>query len=150
MSRSYTSSPPKRLHGVYRDCFTFFTYFTARKVNIFANIYIDVREIRVGVHTYLFFYCLFSFIFLEMVQWHLERGFTVSEKLRNTAIWNLDTKLHTLQTSELRLCIEVGCQLRVLAALIPGTDWTKGLTAQYNSERSVEENFPSRNRILSV
>jgi hypothetical protein len=77
-----------------------------------------------------------------MVQWHLERGFTVSEKLRNSAIWNLEAKLHTLQTSELRLCIEVGCQLRVLAALIPGTDWTKGLTAQYNSERSVEENFP--------
>jgi len=24
MSRSYTSSPPKRLHGVYRDCFTLF------------------------------------------------------------------------------------------------------------------------------
>jgi hypothetical protein len=23
MSRSYTSSPPKRLHGVQRDCFTF-------------------------------------------------------------------------------------------------------------------------------
>jgi hypothetical protein len=23
MSRSYTSSPPKRLHGVERDCFTF-------------------------------------------------------------------------------------------------------------------------------
>jgi hypothetical protein len=28
MSRSYTSSPPKRLHGVWRDCFTLtFTYF---------------------------------------------------------------------------------------------------------------------------
>jgi hypothetical protein len=24
MSRSYTSSPPKRLHGVYWDCFTFY------------------------------------------------------------------------------------------------------------------------------
>jgi hypothetical protein len=28
MSRSYTSSPPKRLHGVLKDCFTFtFTVF---------------------------------------------------------------------------------------------------------------------------
>jgi hypothetical protein len=27
MSRSYTSSPPKRLHGVERDCFTFFLPF---------------------------------------------------------------------------------------------------------------------------
>jgi hypothetical protein len=26
MSRSYTSSPPKHLHGVYRDCFTFTFY----------------------------------------------------------------------------------------------------------------------------
>jgi hypothetical protein len=26
MSRSYTSSPPKRLHGVKRDCFTFTFY----------------------------------------------------------------------------------------------------------------------------
>jgi hypothetical protein len=25
ISRSYSSSPPKCLHGVYRDCFTFFT-----------------------------------------------------------------------------------------------------------------------------
>jgi hypothetical protein len=26
MSRSYTSCPPKRLHGVWQDCFTFFYY----------------------------------------------------------------------------------------------------------------------------
>jgi hypothetical protein len=37
MSRSYTSSPPKRLHGVQRDCFTFYKM-TSRYRKSWSNV----------------------------------------------------------------------------------------------------------------
>jgi hypothetical protein len=40
--RSYTSSPPKRLHGVWRDCFT--AYFTL------------CMEVRIGQHNLYYNY----------------------------------------------------------------------------------------------
>jgi hypothetical protein len=42
MSRSYTSSPPKRLHGVYRDCFLL-TYPTSQ---VFAGLSVSVYQLQ--------------------------------------------------------------------------------------------------------
>jgi hypothetical protein len=38
MSRSYTSSPPKRLHGVQRDCFAFISLIQAKIYGVYYKI----------------------------------------------------------------------------------------------------------------
>jgi hypothetical protein len=56
MSRSYTSSPPKRLHGVYRDCFTFYdiiTFILLYKTKMSYDIitFILLYKIKMSYHT---------------------------------------------------------------------------------------------------
>jgi hypothetical protein len=56
MSRSYTSSPPKRLHGVKRDCFTFYFLqhvYRVKRVYV-ANIFLVGSTQRCKI-VYVFF-----------------------------------------------------------------------------------------------
>jgi hypothetical protein len=76
MSRYYTSSPPKRLHGVYRDCFTllcfaWLKYFTYHSVPVLAPNYkqhilspANVRKVLLISWTVCQM-CLFEFIRVE-------------------------------------------------------------------------------------